>query len=312
MSLTSQRFADNDRLQRASENKPALHVGEPNQEAVQILQQALLDLGYKMPKTTKKTGEPDGIYGGETAAAVKQFEDDQGLTIHDSGIAGREVLGRLDEIYANETGDPPPNLRGFSSFEQGVLRGDVARARMMCMAAMNVVAPNLAGKLGPEVVSLLQDCFGVDGSDPKDLALLSQVYAGFAGRMLAVNLTRTGRGASDSAHLNYDAFVEFKIGVPLVNEIFIRQAHFSRSPFERACNLIHEYVHLIVNGPGHPGIPPPGDASFPERVNMGIPDPDSFSNAYCYDRFAKWLQEALPKLGGGPAAPRRVKSAAGS
>ncbi len=312
MSLTSPRFAANDRLQRASENKPALHAGEPDKEAVQILQQALLDLGYEMPDTTKKTGEPDGLYGGETAAAVKKFEDDQNLKIHDSGVAGREVLGRLDELYATESGGPPPNLRGFSAFEEGVLRGDVARARLMCLAAMNVLAPNLAGGLDPEVVKLLQDCFGVDGSDPNDLTILRQVFAGFTPRMGAADVTRTGRGASDPAHLNYDAFVEFKFGVPLTNEIFIRQAHFSRSPQERACNLIHEYVHLVVNGPGHPGIPPPGDASFPERVNMGVPDPQSFSNAYCYDRFAKWLQDVLPKLQGGPGGVRTVGGAAGS
>src|SRR4051794_29880967 len=49
MPLTSPRFAGNARLQSAAENKPPLKIGEPKGQAVELLQQALADLGYQMP-----------------------------------------------------------------------------------------------------------------------------------------------------------------------------------------------------------------------------------------------------------------------
>ena len=49
MPLTSPRFAGNARLQSAAENRPPLKIGEPKGQAVELLQQALADLGYQMP-----------------------------------------------------------------------------------------------------------------------------------------------------------------------------------------------------------------------------------------------------------------------
>src|SRR5262249_51151505 len=67
MRLKSLRFSDNARLQQAAENRPALKEGEQG-EAVEALQQALVDLGLSMPVSTRRTGLADGIYGPETKA----------------------------------------------------------------------------------------------------------------------------------------------------------------------------------------------------------------------------------------------------
>jgi hypothetical protein len=102
--LTSSRFAGNQRLEDAYDNNPAMSSGSG--EAVKIIQQALLDLGYAMPVSTSSTGEPDGIYGSETRKIVKQFQIDQQLPDKD-GVVGRQTLGRLDELF----GAPPPESK---------------------------------------------------------------------------------------------------------------------------------------------------------------------------------------------------------
>lgn len=55
---------------------------------VKKLQQALIDAGYDVGSTGA-----DGIYGSNTAAAVKQYQQDNGLSV--DGIAGDQTLGSL-------------------------------------------------------------------------------------------------------------------------------------------------------------------------------------------------------------------------
>lgn len=99
MALRSPRFADNARLQAASENSPPMRPGETG-EAVAILQQALVDLGFKMPVSFAKGG-PDGVYGGETERTVRQFQAAQGFPLSgQDGRAGHDTLGRLDQLFA--------------------------------------------------------------------------------------------------------------------------------------------------------------------------------------------------------------------
>ncbi|MCA9181475.1 MAG: peptidoglycan-binding protein [Planctomycetales bacterium] len=95
MPLTSPRFAASARLQQAALNSPVMRQGEKG-EPVAIVQRALLDLGYLMPITTKKTGCPDGIYGVETANVVLQFQRKHGLGA--DGITGTQTLEKLDAL----------------------------------------------------------------------------------------------------------------------------------------------------------------------------------------------------------------------
>jgi peptidoglycan hydrolase-like protein with peptidoglycan-binding domain len=98
MPLVSRRFAGNDRLQAAARNSPPLGHGATG-PAVEILQSTLVELGFPMPISTKAGRIPgDGIYGSETAGTVRAFQRLQGLSA--DGIAGRDTLGRLDQIVA--------------------------------------------------------------------------------------------------------------------------------------------------------------------------------------------------------------------
>lgn len=107
MPLTSARFASDPRLQAAAENSPPMGWGERG-PAVVKLQQALVDLGYPMPVTTK-SGHPDGIYGGETRNSLIKFQRKNGLS--DDGIAGRMTLSALDALFP--AGGTGPNAIAY-------------------------------------------------------------------------------------------------------------------------------------------------------------------------------------------------------
>jgi peptidoglycan hydrolase-like protein with peptidoglycan-binding domain len=95
--LRSTQLADDDRLQKAYDNRPAMRRGERG-DAVKKVQQALVDDGFKMPGSTKKSGELDGIFGSETRSTVKAFQGK--YLLDDDGVVGRQTLGKMDELYA--------------------------------------------------------------------------------------------------------------------------------------------------------------------------------------------------------------------
>jgi peptidoglycan hydrolase-like protein with peptidoglycan-binding domain len=95
MALRSTLFAGNRRLNLAAQNSPALKPGERG-EAVWLLQLALYDLGYSLPRSTRRDGTLDRIYGREMLTTVRRVEERYGLSL-DRGIAGREVLRTIDE-----------------------------------------------------------------------------------------------------------------------------------------------------------------------------------------------------------------------
>jgi peptidoglycan hydrolase-like protein with peptidoglycan-binding domain len=95
--LRSQRFAGKPRPEAAARNSPPFAIGESS-EGVATLQGALIDLGFPMPVSTAKLrGEPDGIYGSETHATVKRFQQLNNLV--PDGVAGANTMRRLDEIF---------------------------------------------------------------------------------------------------------------------------------------------------------------------------------------------------------------------
>jgi peptidoglycan hydrolase-like protein with peptidoglycan-binding domain len=115
MPLKSRRFSGNARLQSASENNPPLRKGAKG-EAVALVQQTLIELGFDMPiSTAQGTAPPDGIYGDETVTTVYKFQAQQGF--QKDGIAGHDTLHRLDDLVAAKEPDEnrPPDLRNWSA-----------------------------------------------------------------------------------------------------------------------------------------------------------------------------------------------------
>ena len=105
MALTSPRFSWNLRLLSASYNSPPMKRPEQG-EAVRLIQQALIDLGYPMPKSTRKYGSLDGIYGNETVSKIRVFQKANGLK-HD-GVVGRNTMAKFDSLLPLAAPRLPP------------------------------------------------------------------------------------------------------------------------------------------------------------------------------------------------------------
>jgi peptidoglycan hydrolase-like protein with peptidoglycan-binding domain len=105
MALSSPRFATNTRLQAAADNRPVMNWGEVG-EAVRLVQQALIDLGARMPISLKRHGSPDGIFGDETKSRVCAFQVKHGLSA--DGIVGTNTLAKLDKLLPAAGAALPP------------------------------------------------------------------------------------------------------------------------------------------------------------------------------------------------------------
>lgn len=93
--LRYQPFTASAQMLAASLNRAPLRQGHWN-PGIAILQGALVDVGYALPKSTKKRGHPDGIFGWETLGVVKAFQTSQGL--NPDGVVGRKTLAALDVL----------------------------------------------------------------------------------------------------------------------------------------------------------------------------------------------------------------------
>lgn len=102
--LRSLRFRSDSRLQATANNRPPMRQGERGL-AVQKLQKALIDLKFPMPISIRRRGTPDGIYGTETTATVRKFQQKYGLKV--DGVVGRNTMSRLDQLFASAPPPPP-------------------------------------------------------------------------------------------------------------------------------------------------------------------------------------------------------------
>src|SRR5260221_6014542 len=98
MALSNPLFSTTPELSAASENRPPLHMGATG-EAIAIVQQALIDLDFSMPVSSRQGQRlPDGIFGRETKAVVERFQRINRLQV--DGIIGRQTLQRIEELIA--------------------------------------------------------------------------------------------------------------------------------------------------------------------------------------------------------------------
>jgi len=88
----------------AARNAPPLRQGAKG-PAVALLQGALVDLGYNLPKSVRN-GAPDGAFGFETFTAVKKFQTDHKLK--EDGVAGAKTITKLITLFPAKPSTPPP------------------------------------------------------------------------------------------------------------------------------------------------------------------------------------------------------------
>ena len=98
MPLTSPRFRNEPKLQEVEVGSRLLKDGS-NGRHVHLVQMALIDLGFAMPRsTTSNHFSPDGIYGPETTEVVKAFQRSTPL-LADDGKIGPETMRALDARF---------------------------------------------------------------------------------------------------------------------------------------------------------------------------------------------------------------------
>jgi peptidoglycan hydrolase-like protein with peptidoglycan-binding domain len=96
MALSWFAWRNNNRIQRAQNNNPAMRTGEKG-EPVHLLQASLILNGFDVPSHgVGENGVRNDNYGQQTQAAVREAEDLDNLSIKDSGVAGKQVITDLD------------------------------------------------------------------------------------------------------------------------------------------------------------------------------------------------------------------------
>jgi hypothetical protein len=95
MTLISPRFPSG-RLRSIDEHGSPLRRGARGRP-VHLVQQALVDLGHAMPKSTGNVNySPDGIFGREMQAKLKEFQSNNSL--EETGIVDRDTIRKLDRL----------------------------------------------------------------------------------------------------------------------------------------------------------------------------------------------------------------------
>jgi peptidoglycan hydrolase-like protein with peptidoglycan-binding domain len=151
MTLTWEIWRNDARIQRAERSAPSMRPGESGQP-VHLLQAALILQGFDVPAHGIITGQSvqNNNYGAQTAAAVRECEARFGLT-RDGGIAGREVIGKLD---VNNTLLFTVNAGQFGA---ALARADVPLAVGKIASALLALNFLRAGALPPTTVALTDD-----------------------------------------------------------------------------------------------------------------------------------------------------------
>lgn len=155
MALSWSPWRDNVQVQRAENNNPPIKSGQSGQH-VHLLQAALILQGFDVPHhgVTGRPPRQNNNFLGETQAAVRQCEARFGLTL-DAGIAGQEVVGRLDRenttLYTARVGH----------FGAALARADVGRAIGKVASATMALSFLNVNVLPPATLTLVNDALRV-------------------------------------------------------------------------------------------------------------------------------------------------------
>lgn len=95
--LRSPRFADDPAFQPIADGQRALRRGARG-DTVRVVQQALVDIGFPMPRSMRSDGSLDGIFGSETQRALRELQEQEGLGR--DGVLGKKTLRALDARVA--------------------------------------------------------------------------------------------------------------------------------------------------------------------------------------------------------------------
>lgn len=132
MALTSPRFAPIQQCQNAVRNAPPIRSGA-NGAGVAAVQQGLIDLGFPLPLSTRRYGVPDGIFGNETATALRAFQSRNSLSA--DAVAGEKTMTKLDQLLPL----PSSASAGLPYTVPGLRTVLAQRTSMICWATVHAM-----------------------------------------------------------------------------------------------------------------------------------------------------------------------------
>lgn len=238
-------WSTNNRIRAAAINAPSMKGLDPDRVAVGLLQQALATTNI-LPTITV-----DGIYGQQTAAAVKAVQSRFHLT-PDAGVAGRQVIGVLDLMLRNQL------------FASDLAQLDVPLATQKvraALAAITALRAALAGRTAPATLTVdaLRTHFRLTLVAPTigvgrvltdaDLLTIANRYQQLIG-LFAAAATRFRTGAPVNG---ITTAAEAPLGGPITFGPAFSQARNNFGsptgepigPNSRAAVVIHEGVHVF-------------------------------------------------------------------
>ncbi|MBQ7013000.1 MAG: peptidoglycan-binding protein [Oscillospiraceae bacterium] len=124
---------------------------EQKRSHIEELQTYLHRISYEDPKIPRIT--PDGIYGPETADAVRAFQQAYGLT--DSGEANSATWEKAAEVYRTLIGTLAETLEVFPPRSRVMVQsGDAGLAVLIIQSILRVLGEAYADLPRPEVTGL--------------------------------------------------------------------------------------------------------------------------------------------------------------
>ena len=119
---------------RGSGTRATIRKGSKGDD-VKTMQEALLKLGYSLPKYGA-----DGDFGSETLAALKAFQEKNGLTV--DGVCGPATWTKLDALLNTDAPEPEPQKVTFTVTIHGL---DAATATYLLESYPGAVATETVG-----------------------------------------------------------------------------------------------------------------------------------------------------------------------
>ena len=279
MPLFAPLWSGNVRLGRAAVSAPSMAAFDSDRVAVTLLQKALAQTGI-LPAI-----KVDGIYGQQTAGAVKAVQKRFNLT-PDQGVAGRQVMGVLDLMLRNAP---------FAS-AQALLDVPLATSKVRAALAA-IIALQVARATGAPLVALTVDALlthfrlAVGASTTGvartvtdvDLATISTRY----GELLTLFAASFSRFRTGAPVNGIQTAAEAPLGGPItfgpaftnVQNNFGNPTGQPIGPNSRAAILMHEGVHVFdgQSGAKNAHISEFSPAYDVQSANLSLHNPSSFA-----------------------------------
>jgi len=276
--LTSQWFTTNlspsaiARLQEAADNKHrAIWRAEPDNEAVQVIQQALAKF-YLMPKSIKPDGYADGKFGDETNNAAWGYQGQRHLV--QDGKVGPNTLAALDrdmqnlqppKIRRSAAPTGPEDPKALAEASKGLAQTRMAGAQSAILW-YRLSAPGERDEKRLQIfLDALNAHFGFNrksNNATKDDDLFDTIYSNYGKVSEAFTRSGTVFQSVDAAQYAIDrpgqplvpGYASFGKWVKFTSEFKRWEASSSTGYGDqtRAAMLIHECVHYVdMNAPDH-------------------------------------------------------------